>query len=68
MTQTIYRPARRERFTIVTNHIMNDRRLSAAALGVLVYLLSLPDDWSIHSGQLQERFDVGREKMAMSRP
>lgn len=63
MTQTIYRPARRERFTIVTNHIMNDRRLSAAALGVLVYLLSLPDDWSIHSGQLQERFDVGREKM-----
>jgi hypothetical protein len=60
--QTIYRPARRAQFTVISNAIMNDGHLSAEALGVLVYLLSRPDDWIIHREQLMARFKVGRDK------
>lgn len=63
MTQTIYRPARRDQFTVVSNHIMNDERLLADETGVLVYLLSRPDDWSIQIDQLKTRFKFGRDKM-----
>jgi hypothetical protein len=62
MTQTIYRPARRAQYTVVSNTLMNDERLSADALGVLVYLLSRPDDWAIHRDQLMARFKIGRDK------
>jgi DNA-binding MarR family transcriptional regulator len=37
--------------------------LSAPALGILCYLLSMPDDWVVHSSQLRKRFDFGRDKM-----
>ncbi|WP_442756611.1 hypothetical protein ACNHKD_08435 [Methylocystis sp. JAN1] len=63
MTQTIYRPARRAQYTVVSNALMNDERLSADALGVLVYLLSRPDDWAIHRDQLMARFKIGRDKL-----
>ena len=63
MTQTIYRPARRNSFTIVSNAIMNDDSLSAEAIGVLVYLLSRPDNWVVRIDQLQRRFNLGRDKM-----
>ena len=34
----------RENFSVLPNDLMNDERLSADALGVLVYLLSKPTD------------------------
>jgi hypothetical protein len=37
----------RQNFTVVENHIINDRRLGWAARGLLVYLLSKPDDWKV---------------------
>lgn len=62
MTQTIFRPARRAQYTVVSNALMNDERISADALGALVYLLSRPDDWVIHREQLMSRFKIGRDK------
>lgn len=43
----IVREARREKFTIVSNVALEDPRLSFQAKGLLVYLLSKPDGWSV---------------------
>lgn len=59
----IRRGIRPRRFTIVDLALMNDTRLSADALGVLIYLLSKPDDWTVSVEQLKRRFAVGRDKM-----
>lgn len=37
--------------------------LSDSALGVLCYLLSLPDDWIVRSSQLRKKFNRGSDKM-----
>lgn len=50
-------------YTVVGNAPLNDRRLSAEALGVLVYLLGRPDDWKVMPEQLAERFDCGRDRI-----
>jgi hypothetical protein len=42
----IIRTARKERYTIVDNRILEDSRLSFKAKGVLCYLLSRPDNWT----------------------
>ena len=45
-------------FVTVTNALVNDRRVTSA-LGVLIYLLSKPDDWVVRKGELRDRFGVG---------
>lgn len=45
--------AKRERcFTVINNNIFADGCLSFAAMGLLTYLLSKPDDWEIHVNAL----------------
>ncbi|SDH82574.1 hypothetical protein [Paraburkholderia phenazinium] len=45
----IIRAPRPERdFTVIANHILSDSRLSWAARGMLVHLLSKPDHWSVN--------------------
>jgi hypothetical protein len=39
-------------FLILRNEVSNDKRLSWAARGMLVYLLSKPDDWNVSIAQL----------------
>jgi hypothetical protein len=51
------------RFTVVPNEPITDERLSFECLGLLAYLLSRPDNWSINLSQLRDRGGVGREKM-----
>jgi hypothetical protein len=51
------------RFTVVPNEPITDERLSFESLGLLTYLLSRPDDWSINLNQLRDRGGIGREKM-----
>ena len=53
----------RENFSVLPNDLMNDERLSADALGVLVYLLSKPTDWQVRVTELRRRFDIGRDKV-----
>ena len=43
----IIRAQRRETFTVVNNTAINDNRLSFRAKGVLVYILSKPDNWRV---------------------
>ena len=59
----IIRRRRNSNFTIIGNEPANDTRLSAEALGVLTYLLTRPDDWTVYSKQLSDRFKCGRDKI-----
>lgn len=61
---SIIRSPRPERgFTIVSNAVAQDERLSMRALGLLVRLLSRPDNWETNSATLAREFNVGREQM-----
>ncbi len=61
MSHTIIRARRRHRFVIVDQHAVEDTRLSWAARGLLGYLLSRPDDWTVMVRDLQRRGDLGRD-------
>lgn len=43
--RTIFRKAKRRNYTVIDNACLDDRRLSFKAVGLLVFLLSKPDDW-----------------------
>jgi hypothetical protein len=58
----IKRVKRNTNFTHLSNEVFNSS-LSPDALGVLCYILHLPDDWVIHKTHLQKVFNVGRERM-----
>lgn len=61
---SIIRSARKERdFSIVSNSVLQDSRLSMRALGLLVRLLSRPDNWETNSETLAREFNCGREQM-----
>ena len=48
-------------YTIIVNTVIRDNRLSASDLGLLIYLLHLPDTWKIQAIQLADRFDCNRQ-------
>lgn len=45
-------PRPRRSFTIVANHVICDERLSFKATGLLIYILSKPDNWRTNTQQL----------------
>lgn len=49
-------------YTVISNKPINDDNLSAEALGVLTYLMSKPDNWTIWKSQIAHRFGMGRHK------
>ncbi|WP_283586329.1 DnaD domain protein [Limosilactobacillus vaginalis] len=51
----IIRQKRKERFSIVDNKVIEDKRLSFKARGLLIYMLSKPDDWKFFTGELVKR-------------
>ena len=48
-------------YTIIINEVLRDNRLSASDLGLLTYLLHLPDTWKIQPIQLADRFGCNRQ-------
>jgi hypothetical protein len=59
----IIRREHRRNYTTIANELINDDRLSYEVLGLLLFLLSLPDDWEIHVNQLRRRGRIGRPRM-----
>lgn len=49
-------------FTVILNDVINDDRLGADGLGVLVYLISKPADWEVKVSDLRRQFGIGRDK------
>jgi hypothetical protein len=56
----IKRTKRRDNFVVIGNEVIQDSRMTIEARGVLVYLLSLPQDWVIRKNDLQKRLAVSR--------
>ena len=46
---SVIRIAKREKFTVLRNEMLEDPRLSFAAKGLLAWMLSKPDDWAFAS-------------------
>lgn len=59
---SIRRAPRPERYYVISHEII-DAGLSAEALGVLVYVLSRPDNWVIYPSQLATQFNCGRNRI-----
>lgn len=60
---TIKRVKRRSHFTIVNNQIINDSNLSMKARGLLVYMLSKPDDWIFYETEMVKAGPDGRDSI-----
>ena len=59
----IIRQKRKERFSIIDNRVIEDKRLSWGARGLLEYMLSKPDDWKFYMSELISHSDNdGRDK------
>jgi hypothetical protein len=50
-------------FTVLSNSVLLDKRLSMRALGMLVRLLSRPDNWRTNSETLSREFSCGRDQV-----
>lgn len=51
-------------FVVVPNSAAQDKSLSWEARGVLVFMLSMPNDWAMHRSWLQEQCEsCGRDKL-----
>ena len=50
-------------FAVVPNITANDSQLSIDALGLLVFLLSKPNDWQVNVANLRKRFEIGRDRV-----
>ena len=50
-------------FSIVSNEVPRRNDLSARAKGLYFYLMTLPDDWIIHKGELYSHFTEGRDAL-----
>ena len=57
----IIRVEKNRNFTVINNTALHDERLSWKALGLLIYLLSKPDDWRTSSEQLTQVHSDGRD-------
>ena len=58
---TTIRVARRDRFVVIDQSTVRDRKLSLRARGLLVTLLSYPDNWRINSTELARHVKEGRD-------
>jgi hypothetical protein len=58
---TVLRNASRERWTVVSNTALTDKRLSLRARGLLVICLSKPDGWDFSCDRLAEECREGRD-------
>ncbi|MFD7665530.1 hypothetical protein [Streptomyces sp. NPDC059788] len=56
--------SRPKRYVIIGNHLAQHRELSAMAIGIATYILSLPDGSPVDIVTLAKRFPEGRERIA----
>ncbi len=59
--QTIIRVQKNRNFSVISNVHLNDTRLSWKAKGLLTYLLSRPDDWTLITEYLVKQSKDGRD-------
>ena len=55
----VFRVSKNRDFTVIANSVFKDRRLSAKAKGILVEMLSLPENWDYTLKGLTTLFSDG---------
>jgi hypothetical protein len=50
-------------FSIILNEVFQRPDLSARAKGVYAYIMTLPDNWILHKGELYSHFTEGRDSL-----
>lgn len=50
-------------YVMVNKSFIYDNRLSAKAKGILLYLLSRPDDWQVYENEIIKNFSDGRDSI-----
>ena len=55
----VYRNKKEDNFTVLDNNTLQDDNLSWKARGILVYLLSLPTDWEVKTGEIKRHASDG---------
>jgi len=58
--EPVRRSKRTKNFTIVGNDVIQDNRITIEARGILIFILSLPEDWVVRKKDLQNRLKVSR--------
>lgn len=61
MSQSIFRQQRESNFTYVPNELLHDPSLSWKAKGLLVFILSLPNDWELNTAHLKTKSTDGAD-------
>ena len=59
----VFRVSKNRDFTVITNSVFKDRRLSAKAKGILVEMLSLPENWDYTLKGLTTLFSDGMDSI-----
>ena len=59
--ETIYRVVKNKDnpYVMINKDMVNDNRLSARAKGILLYILSKPDNWQIYESEVTKHFRDG---------
>lgn len=61
--KTIFRRANKIKWVTVDKGFIEDKSLSLKAKGMLLYLLSLPDDWKVFLDELADHHKDGRDSV-----
>ena len=59
----VFRVSKNRDFTVITNSVFKDRRLSAKAKGILVEMLSMPENWDYTLKGLTTLFSDGMDSI-----
>ena len=59
----VFRVSKNRDFTVIANSVFKDRRLSAKAKGILVEMLSLPENWDYTLKGLTTLFSDGMDSI-----
>lgn len=49
-------------FTPISNQLIQNVKLSLEARGLIMYIISLPEDWIIYKGQVQNALEMNKTK------
>lgn len=60
----IIRVKRPYNYTFIDNKLLEDVNISAKAKGIMCYILSLPDDWTLYASELKNHFTDGKDSIA----
>lgn len=60
----IFKKKMSEDYTVLSNHLIKDKELSWQARGLLVYLLSKPDNWTVTKLDLENQSPAGGDAVA----